>query len=99
MKKELVIHPSHYNTSNRKECWNEMIELFGVEAVAIFDVLSAYKYYYRAGNKEGNPEEQDKAKIDNYMTHAGNLLTHADYCDNAAECFLKMEGILNGKSA
>jgi hypothetical protein len=27
------------------------------------------------------------------------LLTHADYCDNAAECFLKMEGILNGKSA
>ena len=70
----LVIHPEHYNKEGRKECWEEMIDKFGPMAVAIFDVLSAYKYQYRAGEKDGNPEEQDKAKIDNYMHHSADLI-------------------------
>lgn len=74
MEKDLVYHPEHYNQEGRKECWDEMLELFGEEAVAIFDMLSAYKYHYRAGTKDGNPEEQDKRKIDNYMIHAANLI-------------------------
>lgn len=83
MSKEMVIHPKHYNTEGRKECWDEMIEIFsdeempttdGIESTIIFDVMSAYKYWYRAGNKDGNPEEQDKAKIDNYFNHAKSLL-------------------------
>lgn len=71
---DLVNHPKHYNKSGRKECWDEMKGIFGIEAVIIFDVLSAYKYHYRAGEKEGNPKEQDKAKIQNYMNHAKALL-------------------------
>jgi len=71
--KELVHHPSHYNKKDRKECWDEMIDIFGVGAVIIFDCLSAYKYYYRAGEKEGNPKEQDLKKIQEYMKHAEKL--------------------------
>lgn len=75
---DLVNHPQHYNQSGRKECWDEMIDIFGVHAVILFDVLSAYKYYYRAGEKEGNPKEQDKAKIQNYMNHAKEMFNKID---------------------
>ena len=79
---DLVNHPKHYNQSGRKECWDEMKEIFGLEAVVIFDVLSAYKYHYRAGSKEGNPEKQDKAKIQNYMNHAKELLDSLEKYDD-----------------
>lgn len=69
-----VIHPTHYNRSERKECWDEMIELFGEDAVIIFDVLNAYKYYYRKGFKDCNSCEQDAGKMENYMNHARNLM-------------------------
>lgn len=69
-----VKHPSHYNKEGRRECWDEMIELFGVDAVIKFDILSAYKYFYRAGLKDGNPAEQDIAKIKNYVNHARVLI-------------------------
>lgn len=68
-----VFHPTHYNQSERKECWDEMIELFGKDAVLIFDVLNAYKYYYRKGFKDGNSCEQDTEKMRNYMNHAEEL--------------------------
>lgn len=79
MSKELVIHPEHYNKDGRKECWDEMIDKFGPMAVAIFDCLSAYKYKYRAGDKDGNPEEQDMAKITNYMHHSADLIATAKH--------------------
>ena len=74
MNEEMVIHPNHYNKEGRKECWDEMINIFGPDAVIIFDVLSAYKYMYRAGEKDNNPAEQDLAKIKNYMKHAKDLI-------------------------
>lgn len=74
----MVIHPDHYNVEGRKECWEEMREKFGDEAVAVFDILSAYKYLYRAGEKDGNPKEQDKAKIDNYMNHSADIIITTD---------------------
>lgn len=100
--KELVHHPSHYNKKDRKECWDEMIDIFGVGAVIIFDCLSAYKYYYRAGEKEGNPKEQDLKKIKEYMEHAEKtrdtlgqnhvLITHTeDYIKEMQIILRKME--------
>lgn len=74
MDKELVNHPEHYNKEGRKECWEEMIEIFGEGAVAVFDILNAYKYMYRMGDKDGNPAEQDYDKIVKYMEHATELL-------------------------
>lgn len=69
-----VYHPSHYNKDGRRECWDEMIDIFGIDAVIDFDFLSAYKYFYRAGLKDGNPAEQDIAKIKNYVNHAKMLI-------------------------
>lgn len=101
MSKELVNHPQHYNQEGRKECWEEMEEIFGPMAVAIFDVLSAYKYEYRAGSKDDNPEEQDKAKIDNYMHHSADLLASArtstvesEGGKLAAKCYVEMKKVL-----
>ena len=72
--KKNVIHPTHYNKDGRRECWDEMIDIFGIGAVIDFDILSAYKYFYRAGLKDGNPAEQDIAKIRNYVNHAKMLI-------------------------
>lgn len=74
----LVVHPKHYNVEGRKECWEEMLDKFGPAAVAIFDVLSAYKYSYRAGEKDGNPVAQDLAKIENYMHHSADVIATND---------------------
>lgn len=67
---KMVYHPEHYNKAGKKECWDEMEEKFGGLAVFIFDALSGYKYKYRAGEKEGNPKEQDFSKLKNYIQHA-----------------------------
>lgn len=68
-----TIHPSHYNKEGRKECWEEQEHAYGTFAVVCFDICNAHKYMYRAGEKEGNPKEQDIAKIKNYIAHANKL--------------------------
>ena len=63
MKKDMVVHPDHYNLPGRKECFDEMIEAFGVEAFNWFCFLNIYKYVYRAEAKNG---DEDWNKADNY---------------------------------
>lgn len=71
--KKNVDHPSHYNQEGRKECIVEMREKFGDLATYWFCKLNAYKYSYRAGNKDGNSKEQDNAKIKWYDDYAEGL--------------------------
>lgn len=59
---ENVEHPSHYKKEGRKECIEEMIDLFGKEAVANWAICNWYKYEYRAGEKDNNSYIQDKSK-------------------------------------
>lgn len=47
---EMVNHPSHYNLPNRKECIDEMIDIYGLKNVAKWCEITAYKYKYRAGH-------------------------------------------------
>ncbi len=70
---EQVNHPSHYCVSGRKECIYEMLELYGPQPTAAFALLSAYKYLYRAGNKEGNPDFQDIDKAKWYFNFVKTL--------------------------
>lgn len=42
--KNMVDHPAHYNVPGRKECIEEMIEIYGPSAVYMFCTLNAYKY-------------------------------------------------------
>jgi hypothetical protein len=57
---DMVNHPPHYQKEGRKECIDEMIDRFGVEAVKWFCMLNAYKYMYRWEAK-GGQEDVDKA--------------------------------------
>ena len=69
--KEMVDHPDHYNQGSM-ECIDEMILIFGVEAVMDFCVCNAWKYRARAAYK-GNPEE-DMAKADWYLNKYKELM-------------------------
>ena len=61
---DVVNHPSHYNRGDSMECIEEMIAVFGVEAVKNFCLLNVWKYRYRAGDKNG---QEDLKKSDWYM--------------------------------
>lgn len=57
-----VDHPAHYQ--GKHECIDEMISLFGVDAVIGFCKCNVYKYRYRADKKNG---EEDIKKAEWYM--------------------------------
>lgn len=97
MSKEMVIHPEHYNQEGRKECWEEMLDLFGPEAVCIFDCLNAYKYNYRKGNKENNSLEQDESKIRNYLIHSADIIASTDERNmaKARKCYKIVRDVIN----
>lgn len=65
-----VNHPKHYNIPGRKECIEEMLDLFGVEAVKTFCKLNAYKYQYRHELKGG---AEDLAKAEWYLNKVNEL--------------------------
>lgn len=68
---ENVNHPSHYQGKN--ECIDVMLAMFGVEAVKGFCKCNAYKYRFRAGQKEGNSAEQDIEKAEWYESYLMEL--------------------------
>lgn len=59
-----VNHPSHYCQEGSMECIDEMIAVFGAEAVMNFCLLNVWKYRKRAVFKNG---EEDLKKSDWYM--------------------------------
>lgn len=58
---EKINHPKHYNIEGKKECWDEMVDRFGVEATKTFCKLNYFKYLYRHSEKNGQ-EDLEKAK-------------------------------------
>ena len=68
---DVVNHPSHYNLPNRKECIDEMIDIYGLKDVAKWCEITAYKYKYRAGHKGSVVEDMSKAAW--YITKAREL--------------------------
>ena len=67
-----VNHPSHY--TNGMECIDEMIMIFGIDAVITFCKLNVWKYRKRALNKNGQ-EDMDKSDwyINKYQELQGRL--------------------------
>ena len=59
-----VNHPKHYNREGGMECIDEMILIFGIDAVMDFCKCNAWKYRYRAADKNG---EEDLKKSDWYL--------------------------------
>lgn len=60
-KVEMVEHPQHYNQGNI-ECIDAMESAFGVDEVAAFCKLNAFKYIWRAGDKLNTVEDLKKAR-------------------------------------
>ena len=60
----LVSHPNHYNREGAMECIDEMELIFGKQAVTYFCLCNAWKYRYRASDKNG---EEDLKKSDWYL--------------------------------
>lgn len=96
---EQVNHPAHYNRPGRKECIEEMIDKFGARDTAKWCEMTAFKYDYRAGEKEGNPEEQDKAKEEWYLNRAEAIrLTYdIDEDSNADRCVMCGKYVVEGR--
>ena len=59
-----VNHPSHYCQEGSMECIDEMVAVFGKEAVMNFCLCNVWKYRKRAIFKNG---EEDLKKSDWYM--------------------------------
>lgn len=59
-----VNRPKHYNRDGAMESIDEMVLVFGPEAVMHFCLCNAWKYRYRANAKNG---EEDLKKSDWYM--------------------------------
>ena len=68
---DMVNHPSHYNLPDRKECIDEMIDIYGLKDVTKWCEITAYKYEYRAGHKGSVAEDMSKAEW--YMDKAREL--------------------------
>lgn len=75
---EYINHPSHYNQPGRKECIEEMLDIWGPEAVRLWCEMTAYRYSYRMGNKKGEPDSRDAGKRDWYLNKAKELKEKID---------------------
>lgn len=74
-----VNHPKHYVRDGAMECIDEMRVVFGIEATMHFCLLNAWKYRYRASEKNGS---EDLKKSDWYISEYQKL----------ADLKLKQEG-------
>lgn len=66
-----VNKPKHYNREGGMQCIEEMELIFGREAVKTFCKLNAWKYRYRAADKNG---EEDLRKSDWYLNKYKELV-------------------------
>ena len=66
---EQVNHPAHYQ-NNGKECIDRMVEKYGLRATINFCILNAFKYIFRCGKKENNPDYQELNKAEWYLNWA-----------------------------
>lgn len=70
-KEDVVNKPKHYNRDGAMQCIDEMILVFGKETVLSFCLCNAWKYRYRAADKNG---AEDLAKSDWYLNKYKELL-------------------------
>jgi len=62
LREENVYQPSHYTHETGSECIDIMLQLYGKQRVEEWAEITAFKYQWRNGSKEGNSSEQDKMK-------------------------------------
>jgi hypothetical protein len=73
---DMINHPKHYNIPGRKECIDEMLDRFGVEAVKNFCMLNAYKYRYRHEMKNGAEDIRKAEWYENKLRELEGVVKH-----------------------
>lgn len=71
---EQVNHPEHYQSANGIEAIDVIETVLGLTGTIDFCKGNALKYLFRAGTKEGNPQQQDLRKAKWYINKAIQLL-------------------------
>ena len=74
MEYDVISKPKHYNRAGAMECLDEMELIFGKQAVTYFCLCNAWKYRYRAVDKNGI---EDLKKSDFYMRKYEELINDA----------------------
>lgn len=74
---DMVNQPPHY-MQHAMECIDEMVEVFGVDAVISYCLCNVWKYRYRAPYKDN--QEEDDMKSDWYMHAVHDLREHGRVC-------------------
>ena len=74
-----VNKPKHYNREGGMQCIDEMLLLFGAQEVLSFCKLNAWKYRYRAADKNG---EEDLRKSDWYLNKYREILERITKAQN-----------------
>ena len=69
---DIINHPKHYNREGAMESIDEMVLIFGKEVVKHFCLCNAWKYRYRAADKNGI---EDMKKSDWYIKKYKELST------------------------
>lgn len=82
---EMVNHPSHYSLPDRKECIDEMIDIYGLKDVAKWCEITAYKCKYRA------------RRAGSFTNFTQGMLEAASYTDKARELKSKRRWKVFGK--
>lgn len=82
---DMVYRPSHYNLPNRKECIDEMIDIYGLKDVAKWCEITAYKCKYRARHASS------------FTNFTQGMLKAASYTDKARELKSKRRWKVFGK--
>lgn len=80
---DMVNHPPHYCRENGMESIDEMVLVFGVEAVKHFCLCNVWKYRYRASDKNG---AEDLKKSDWYMNK------YKELCEKQTETIIHCLG-------
>ena len=71
--KEVVHNPKHYATPTGEQVIDQMLKLYGADAVRWFCILNAYKYRMRAGKKGDADADIQKARwYENYVEYLNN---------------------------
>lgn len=73
---DIINHPKHYN-SHQYECIDEMLAVFGKEAVIHFCICNVWKYRHRADDKGSH--EENMAKADWYINKLMELKNEKNY--------------------
>ena len=91
---EQVNHPAHYQ-NNGKECIDLMLEKYGLRATTNFCILNAFKYIFRCGKKEGNPDYQELNKAEWYLNwvYKNNVFSDIETLTNILELKNKIDNL------